>query len=442
LAYSNNVTLMSLEGGAFPMVSARLWMLWNVVGSGSGTGRQQDEMELEDIQSAASFTMSFNRGPSNSSISRGIGLSLQDPGRVATDMGWWFRSGRFEADLPTDPIEVILSSPILTTAAGLTAALPAVPLVVSPATTITSIAANPTAAGMIDLTATGTTAESPLPAPVSFTYMLSFGLVPSPDIAIAETEAVQLTTADKGSVVFTGSGLTAAIEAAILNVISGFILDQFFPTLRSRIEAAINAGVLASLAGLIAPGTTTLPAGIVLSMRTIVIDATGITARGALGAFGGVFSKLPPMPSGGGGGRTCPLGMLVAFAIPTLDLQVFRVTRDRTLEQEGPQREGPARDLVDAYYRHGEEVKRLLLTEPSLRGSIVEVLPELQDRLASGEPFPGSFRRRCEALLREVGARGSEPLRDDIVRALDREPWKVVEPNHASGGQTGEPIVR
>jgi hypothetical protein len=421
LAYSNTVTLMSLEGGAFPMVAARLWELWSVLGSGSGSGRQQSEMERLDVQSASSFTMSFNRGPSNSSNSRGIGVSLQDPGRVATDMGWWFRSGRFEADLPTDPIEVVLSAPILTTAAGLTASLPAVPLVVSPATTITSIAANPTAAGMIDLTATGTTQESPLPAPVGFTYMLSFGLVPSPDIAVAETEAVQLTTADKGSVVFTGSGLTAAIEAAILNLISGFILDQLFPTLRSRIEAAINAGVLASLAGMIAPGTTTLPTGIVLSIRTIVIDATGITTRGALGAFGGVFSKLPPMPTGGGGGRTCPLGMLVAFAIPTLDLDVFRVTRDRTLE-----REDPSRDLVDAYYRHGAEVTRLLLTEPSLRGSVVEVLPELQERLASGEPFPRPFKRRCEALLQEMGAMGSEPLRAEIARALAREPWKVA----------------
>lgn len=420
------------------MVAARLWMLWTVVGgTGAGTGRQQDEIEREDVQSAASFTIPFDRGPSNASISRGIGLSLQDPGRVASDMGWWFRSGRFEADLPTDPIEVILSSPILTTAAGLTASLPAVPLVVSPATTITAIAANPTAAGTIDLTATGTTQESPLPAPVSFTYMLSFGLVPSPDIAVAETEALQLTTPNKGSLVFTGSGPAASVEAAILNLISGFILDSIFPTLRSRIEAGINAGVLASLAGMIAPGTTTLPTGIVLSIRTVVIDATGITARGALGAFGGVFSKLPPMPTGGGGGRTCPLGMLVAFAIPALDLDVFRVTRDRTLE-----RERPARDLIDAYYRHGAEVTRLLLTEPSLRGSVVEVLPELQERLASGGPFPTSFKRRCEELLQEMGAMGSEPLRAEIARALAREPWKVAESERARSGGAGQPVVQ
>lgn len=54
-----------------------------------------------------------------------------------------------------------------------------------------------------------------------------------------------------------------------------------------------------SLSGLIGPGVTTLPAGVILSLRSVEVTGSGLTIRGALGAFDGVFSKFPRPPSTG-----------------------------------------------------------------------------------------------------------------------------------------------
>jgi hypothetical protein len=273
------------------------------------------------------------------------------------------------------------------------------------------------------LTVTGTTSESPLVTAVGFTYTVAFGLAPSPSIALAETEVFSLTTANRGTVVFAGANPIAAVEAAILNFLSGLVIQRVFPSLRTALQNALNAGVLTSMAGMIAPGTTTMPPGIIASVRTVSIGAgTGIiTTRAGIGAFGGVFSKLPPRPSGGGSG-TCVLSVLAALVVPALNLNVFRVARDRALATE----QGAASELVAMYYRHGAEVARLFLLHPSLGRAAAALLPELQARLTSGAPIPLSFRLRCETLVHDLAARGSAGLRADVSRALTLEPWSVA----------------
>jgi hypothetical protein len=102
MPYSNTVNLISIEGGTWPQVAARLWMLWTVVGTGTGTGRQQVQQGSDTVRSAGTFTFSFPHGPDFLGVSRSVGPSLQDAGRVAADDGWWFRSGGFDT-LPTAP---------------------------------------------------------------------------------------------------------------------------------------------------------------------------------------------------------------------------------------------------------------------------------------------------------------------------------------------------
>jgi hypothetical protein len=420
MPYSNTVNLISIEGGSWPQVTARLWMLWSVVGTGTGTGRQQMEQGSDTVQSAGTFTFSFPLGPDFLSVSRSVGLSLQDAGRVAADDGWWFRSGGFDT-LPTGPIEVVLAGAVTRTPADLTAALPPLPLTVSAATTITGpLTVTPQDNGLILLTAVGTTTEPPLAAPVGFTYSLEFNLMASRDIAAGETEVFEIGSPGPGTISFTSTGgPISTIEAALLNAVNGFILREVTPMFKRRLETSLNAAILSSIAAMLAPGTTTMPAGVVVSVRTVATRSTGVTVRAALGAFDGVFSKFPPRPPSEPG--RCPLQTLQALMLPGLQLSLFRELRDTSLAVSAT-----GQQLARLYYGHGREVSRLLLVRPRLAGRAALLLPAVQEHLAAGGPIPGSLARRCEELLADIGACGSAELRSDIAFALATNPWSAL----------------
>ncbi len=57
----------------------------------------------------------------------------------------------------------------------------------------------------------------------------------------------------------------------MLKRISVLVLRDVFPVFRTRMKDSVNSAVLASLAGMISPGTTAMPEGIVVSARTIRI---------------------------------------------------------------------------------------------------------------------------------------------------------------------------
>lgn len=419
MPYSNTVNLISIEGGTWPQVTARLWMLWTVVGTGTGTGRQQDEQGSDTVQSAGTFTFSFPLGPDFQSVSRSVGLSLQDPGRVASDDGWWFRSGSFDT-LPTGPIEVVLAAPVTRTPADLTAALPPLPMTVSPSTTITGpLTVTPQDNGLILLTAVGTTTES-LPAPVGFTYSLEFSLMASRDVAAGEQEVFEIGAPGLGTISFTSTGgPVSAIEATILNAVSGFILREVTPMFKSRLEASLNAAILSSIAAMLAPGTTTMPPGVVVSVRTVSTRSTGVTVRAALGAFDGVFSKFPQQPAGTGG--RCPMQTLQALMLPGLQLNLFRELRDTSLRGSAA-----GQQLSSLYYRHGPEISRLLLVRPRLASRAALLLPAVQEHLAGGGAIPPTLVRRCEEVVADIAACGSIQLRRDVAWALAADPWRAL----------------
>lgn len=299
MSYGNSVSLTSLEGGAWPPVTARLWMLSTVVGTGQGSGPQQLEQGSDSLTSAGSFPFSFPLGPDFSNVSKGIGVSLQDSPRVANDTGWWFRSGRFDGPLPTGPIEVVLLAPTDLTRADFAAALPTIPLAMSATRTITFLTV--ISGTELVVTAAGTTTE--LGAPVTFTCRLEFALSLSSSIAIP-SDLFTLEFPHPPLVTFSAvpSNLASTAAAAALELLPGvkqayrdFVAHSILPVFVRGLETRLVTTVLSTgLSGLIGPGVTTLPAEVILSLRSIEVTSPGLTVRGALGAFDGVFSKFPP----------------------------------------------------------------------------------------------------------------------------------------------------
>ena len=341
MSYSNTATLINMPGGAWPPVTARLWQLWTVLGTGSGTssgtGPQAMEQGTNSPTSAGTFSFTFPLGPSFSSVSRGIGVSLQDTARVGNNSGWWFRSGRFETDLPSGPIEVVLLPAIDLTRADFAAALPRIPIAMSPARNITFLSVT-SGTDILNVTIAGVTTE--LGVPVRFTCSHEFALVPSARIALPESELLTVEFTHPPLLSFSAlpSDLAGTAAAASLNALAlirqdyvQFIANRIMPTFVSGIEARFVTLAIASLSGLIAPGATSLPAGVIPSVRFTTATVPGLTVLGSLGAFDGVFSKFPPAPpapapSSGSGRCFIAAAATSAGSAEVLTLQAFRDT--------------------------------------------------------------------------------------------------------------------
>lgn len=421
MAYSTTVDIVNLEGGNYPSLTARLWMLWTVIGSGSNAGPQQQPQEDLTIQTTSDKTiLSFNQGPDNSYALRQIGLSIQDSNRVDSETGWWFRSGRMET-LPQEPIEVVLVNGVQMTQSEIDAALPPMPLQVDSATTVDSVNVALQDDGFISLTANGTTSAPPLTGPVNFTYSLLFKIVPSASIANAETEVFEIETQGRGTIAFTSSTVTGTIQAAILNTLSFFILREVFPRFRTRLKDGLNASVLSQLAGRIAPGTTTLPAGIIVSARSVSIRSQGISVRAALGAYGGVLSKFPSINPGNS--KSCGLSTLSASTPDTMKMELLRMFRDNVLAGSSG-----GRELIGLYYKHSQELVEILLSSNNYSATAIDLILELQQRIGSREYLTPNLLDRCMRLLRAIEEKGSDELRHGIKTAI-----KVAEKNNYFG---------
>lgn len=409
MPYSTTVDVISLEGGNFPPATGRIWMLWSVVGSGSGTGPQQLEQGSDSVQpTASSFPLSFVNGPDNAYSSRQIGLTIQDTNRVADDTGWWFRSGNLEV-LPSQNIEIVLANVVDFTQADLDSSLPPMPMAVDASTTITSVTAMLQSDGFIGLVANGnTTSAGPS---VTFTYTLAFKIVPSAAISDAANEVFDIETAagDRGSIVFAGG-----VNAAILNAVNFFVLREIFPRFRNRLKAGINSAVISQIAGRIAPGTTTMPAGVVVSARSVHTNASRIAVRAALGAFGGVLSKFPPVSSGGGGGICGGVLLIGASTLASgLNLDVFRLFRDRVLAST------PAgKRLIELYYEHSAEAANIVLGDSRLLGRAVGLMMAMQIKLKRGKPLNERIVSGCSRLLSDVYRLASAEFRRDVPEAF------------------------
>lgn len=361
---SITLTMYILEGGGWPQITARLWMLWSEL----VTGRHQMEQGAVTVTGSNTVNVSFNSDCSNLAVSRSIGFSVQESSRVPFDTGWLFRSGSFDT-LPTGPIEIVIAGPRDIPGSELPGMLPATPFDVDPNdpdTKVTAFAAT-LAQGGIDFTATGTTKKTGVV--VGFRYTGRLVLFPSADVAAAETEAIGVTVSNPVMVFLPGPSVTSAIEAELMNLLRVFIMHEVGPQIRTGIENRVNAGIIASMSREFPGGVW--PPGVILSVRAVAITPTYVRVVGALGAFGGVWNKFPPItasgPTGGGSGFGCFIATAV-HGMNSREVTVLRAFRDRCLS---PNPTG--RKLVALYEQLSPNIAALISTRPFLK-SVVRVL--------------------------------------------------------------------
>jgi hypothetical protein len=322
MSYTNSVTFLDTDGGNGE-ITVRVWMLWTVIGSGSGTGNQQQETDLMDgtINTGGSVPMPINfiRDADFSYASRSVGISIQDKNMVSHDRGWLFRSGAFPGALTTEPIDIISGKKEILDV-EFQAMLPVLPITIDSSTSITGLTATLVQGG-IDIIATGTTTKTGVI--VGFRYTGKLELAASTDIKDAAMEAINIGILNPVIVFLPGSNVLSAIEAELMNLLRVFIMHDLSPKIRQDLEKMLNTAIIASI-GKQLPGGE-LPPGIILSIRTININTDKITARGALGAFGGVISKLPVTPN------PIPNKCFIATTVygpDSMEVQILRNYRD------------------------------------------------------------------------------------------------------------------
>jgi hypothetical protein len=188
------------------------------------------------------------------------------------------------------------------------------------------------AAGGIDFVATGTTHATGVT--IAFTYTGRMVLSPSTDVRGAKDEAINVGIGNPVITFAGGPSVLSGVEAALLNFLRVFIMHEVQPKLRQTLENRVNAAIVAQVGkALSADGS--LPDGVILSIRSVKFTADpggALEVRGALGAFGGVLSKLPPIvvPGSGGGGKPCFIATAV-HGVESPEVQLLRSFRDGLL---------------------------------------------------------------------------------------------------------------
>jgi hypothetical protein len=399
MPYSLKIVVLDFGGGVSNCQASAGWS-WTEVGGPQAVERFQDAAsDTIPANAIANFTFSTPRDltpPPNPVWS--TAFSLQESSRIARGDGWLFRSGRF-ADLPTDDLEVITAPETFFGDAEVTSSLPMLPLTTgstaSGLTTVATIITTVTAAGAIDIVATGT--DSRLPAGVTFTFTGTMNLVANG--SVNETDLPLLVTLTGGNIVFT-AGPGTGFVTAILNAVSGIIEANAIPTIRRTLATTINAGVLDQVAQRVgrAPGQG-LPQGVILSIRlirgTTRVNAAGATeavigVRAALGGFGGVANKLPPPPPNNDPVRPC----FIATAAFDADHQTVRELRRYRDEVLGTVTAGPA--LIAVYNRVSPPIARTIARSTALRrvARSLVVMPALRFARWHRSKHDNFYRRR------------------------------------------------
>jgi hypothetical protein len=307
MAYSTTITALDLSGGV-PDVRDSAGYTWTELG-GPGTGeRVQEEVGLDisslDFQRTAgtSFGYAGDLAPPPSPAWF-IALWVQEIPRIGTGTGWLFRSGQMTTEPPALPVDMVLAPEQLIGAAELTGAIGSLPIV-SGTTTITGLTL--TVIGP-DIAVVAVGSDTGLPAGVTFRYSATMGLIPNGSLEDLNSPFnVTLTNAGLAFIAGVGTGFVTA-----LNVVSGVILGDVSPRIKSTIKGRLNSGVIASVATTLNRGVpASMPAGVVLSVRSVRATTRPlgsstepvIGVKAALGSFGGVLSKFPAAASTSGGG--------------------------------------------------------------------------------------------------------------------------------------------
>jgi hypothetical protein len=371
MALSTTITALDLTGSGpgsgVADVRVSVGYVWNVVGPPNpGEHKQEEEgadIHTADFTSGSPIPFSYTRSllPAPSPI-WDVGLWIQEKPKVTSGTGWLFRSGRLTTEPPPDPIEVFVAKEELIGNAELAGAVGPLPST-SGSTTITGLTLLVVNSD-VALMATGT--DTGLPVGVTFNFSAILSLVPNG--SIGDTDPFEIKLANAG-VTFT-AGVGTGASTALLNLVSGIILGEVAPRLKSTIKGQLNDGILRSVATRINRGVPAAwPAGVVLSVRR-VRATTRSTAAGseavigvfpALGAFGGVGSKFPALSGGTG---TCFVAT-ASCGPDAAEVVTLRAWRDGWLRR----RRGGAR-LIAAYERVSPLLAEIIGRTPVLRAIV------------------------------------------------------------------------
>jgi hypothetical protein len=234
-----------------------------------------------------------------------IGVSIREPAS-STSNGPLFRSGPLASlppGSPADPaglIEIGAAASVVVSSATLAALpLPSVPFS-PPGTplpiTITAIAPRTLGTGTITIAVGGTAIVSQtllntiglgtivgpgVSMPVGFVYTPTFGLVPSANMNDVG-EAIVVVASGPGTLV-AATALGPGFDL-VLNLIAPLVEPVLRPFATNAIQGPLNAAIPPLAAS--ALGLPSVPPGVVLSLRRIVITPSGVSFFPSMGAYG------------------------------------------------------------------------------------------------------------------------------------------------------------
>jgi hypothetical protein len=255
-----------------------------------------------EIQAVQDRTISF-WGTGAAGADRSIGVSVHDAPNLRFP-GPLFRSGALASlppGAPADPaglIEIgIPNSPAPIQVSTINSALPAVGTVLPTNPVVTVAAPAPSVSLSADTEDTPGTAtlrlngmvELPAGPAVPFQLSVTFRITPSADMNDATTVCMVAATTP-ASLTTTDTGPMAVFFAQLAQT----WIPLWTPMVCGYLNSVLNSAILTAVAG--AFGLPALPAGVIVSMRSIAIHSTEIRFLPSLGAFGGLFSRLPPFP--------------------------------------------------------------------------------------------------------------------------------------------------
>jgi hypothetical protein len=283
--YRTEITVFDLAGSTVLPYHVQQWQLT--------PPSSQGVFESRDVVAGS---VTFANGASFPTGS--IGISVHDaPGSIFP--GVLFRSGPMAALPPGSPgdpaglIEIGVPAVPPVPLATIVAGFPALPMTTAISTSLGTLSVRiasltltlaPGSAtltvGLIISVIFGPFGTTALP----FTYTLPFTIVPSSNMNdVTEICLVVPSGPD-----------TVTAPPGPLDLVVGPILPLLAPRIRpvvvSTLQTSVNGSILSAAAG--AVGLTTLPAGVVVSMRRVVIATGGIVFFPALGAYGGLLNKI------------------------------------------------------------------------------------------------------------------------------------------------------
>jgi hypothetical protein len=279
--YTTEVTLLDFSGSVTLPLIGKLWELSTVI-DGQGSVRNISlENESVTVQNGA---VSFADGPTYlDRNNHSIAISIEETG----GMGPLFRSGGFDTlppGAPTDPnglIEIMVPvNSVTVPAASLSTILPTLPLSLPDCIVITGLTLT-LGAGSITVVATGTKCVPiPLPA-IGFTYTLNFNIVPS--FEMKDTTTIF-------DIIPIGAGTLAPSGVAFLAGVFGTTEVEIRLRVIRSIQRMLSNSALVAAASTI--GAPTLPEGLILSVRRVLITSSGIAIFPVVGAYGGIINAF------------------------------------------------------------------------------------------------------------------------------------------------------